>query len=227
MKKNQNGFGVVEILVIVLIIGVMGGLGMVAYAHFHVNTPKTASSNTISDKNIQPTAQHPAASNVRKLANVTYKMPDKWYVDDHANNYYSHIKNYVAGTVLLPGAKLATTEGNSTEYFHVYIEEFSNPDRVAPDVWFSGPSDSGQGLAQGLMMEGDTESHDSINGYTSYYRHINHGGYQEIHYVIASGTTIAYVYARTFETHASPSGTGDFLQYEIPISQMVHTISIE
>ena len=82
MKKNQNGFGVVEIILVLIVIGVIFTLGWIAYSHYHKQT--TLKNNTT--QNTSTTVKKDDITSYKTyttdIYNISFEYPDSWSLSD-------------------------------------------------------------------------------------------------------------------------------------------------
>jgi hypothetical protein len=155
MYKKQNGFGVVEVILILVVIGIIGFTGWRVYeANKEVENlssetkTSTTSNGSSSDEN-----------SLYIVDNVSFEMPKGWFVDN--DNVKPFFKNLVKGVAIIPGEKLRTIYGDGSEYFHVYFSVYTNASNIPPKDWFSS-SQQGEGLSQGVAFENDKEVTDPV-----------------------------------------------------------------
>lgn len=223
LHNNQNGFGALVAVLVVVIIAVVGTAGYLVYKG---NLKSTTPSKTTTAVKKAPVDAFALASE-----QVTFNAPTGWTKDGigcikDSAAYGS--TEYLDSTALLPGEKLRTVYGDGTEYFHVNVCVFGNSHNLSPEAWFNGePGGLGAG-GGGYPSTKDVTSKDSINGNPAYYIKfvVSEHEYDEVHYVIAAKDKIIEVSARTYETNKDLPGVGDFRKFEPAIKALVNSIQI-
>jgi Tfp pilus assembly protein PilV len=97
---------------------------------------------------------------------------------------------------------------------------------ATPQNWFENDFQGGQAVS----AYGDIVSHESINGYTSYYYEQNNKieePYKDENFVIISNGLVVYFYSRLSHSNSSvPSSNFDYAKYLPDIKQLVNSIEI-
>lgn len=125
IMNNQKGFGVVEVLIILVVVGLIGGAGWYVSSQNKVNTRDQASSKE-SDKNGENASEESDDGTSTWLTFTpnsklyTIKLPDGWsfwHQDDDCDCLYSQVMGFEAGTP----ATIEKTQGGRDGVFGYFI----------------------------------------------------------------------------------------------------------
>ncbi|MFO0781692.1 MAG: prepilin-type N-terminal cleavage/methylation domain-containing protein [Candidatus Saccharimonadales bacterium] len=224
LSANQRGFTLVEGLLIFIIVAIIGGTAYYVY-HTSQQTDKNLK-NASNDADFAKKKKEASAKSEKTMAlaskSVMFKVPSSWTNDGVGcvadSAAYSNQK-YIDSVAILPGEKLPTIYGSGTEFFHINVCVFENPDNMGPKEWLQNSVGAGTGFS------GDESSEEKINGYSAYYQKTK-PDYEEVSYVLTGKGKIVLVQARTYETDKKMPGVGDFRKFEQHIKSMVNTITI-
>lgn len=225
MARNTKGFSLAIVITAVVIIGVLGLLSWKLWG----GSPQPATKDP-------GTAQHDTSpskteTNTKELSlaqgSVKFDIPKTWDVSKgDCVTPASHMVVCREGTKLIPAEKMPLSPG-SNEYFTVYVSAYNNAKRLTAQNWFETEYDAG------FAMDGSQASHDTINGYeTYYYRQIN-DSYDEINYVYSHDDEVVLLTARVSTTHYASDGSGkadehdDFTRYVPDIENMAKSIKFQ
>jgi hypothetical protein len=206
-RQNQKGNTLAVIIVVVVVVV----LGALAFVFWNNSTQPQTNSNEQEREKVS------GSNKVFTIDNVSFSTPKTWTQDSQPTDKTMS---------LLPGEKLRTIYGDGTEYFHVYVGVYANPNKLTPQDWLI--NDAGNGLGgQGVLANSDTESNTKINGYDAYYRNTVNEFYEEVNYVLSASDTLVYIYARTYEVSADLPGVGDFRKFEPAIADLAESVTIK
>ncbi len=225
---NQHGFSALEVAIFVIVLGLVGGTGAYVYSQ---------SASTDDERKVTASADDPEQKLVENTDSsmyldgkaVQFTAPASWSKDGvgcikESNAFGNQV--YLDSAALLPGEKLRTIYGDGSEYFHVNVCVFDNPDKLTPETWFTDASAGG--IGEGTGDASDTNSSKSINGMPAFYRKVvSPSGYEEVHYVVSAKGKLVYVWARTYEVSDEVPGAGDFRKFETPIQDLVESITVK
>ena len=236
MKRNEDGFSVVEILLVLVAVALIGGVGL--YVWQSKNNAKSTSTNSSSqpiannaEKNQEVSTKTSNLKTTSFASNkISFSSPSSWIVATNDNSCAMpvDVKLECLGTaVITPPEKLPTISGGGTEYFLFNVDVYKNTKNSSAKKWLE--------TEFGAMypVSSDKTSEQSINGYDTYYfRHINNS-YDEIQYVFAAQGKIVKISARVSMTSYASDGSGkvnaqaDFTRYVPDIEALVKSISIK
>jgi prepilin-type N-terminal cleavage/methylation domain-containing protein len=236
MKANQKGFSVVEILIVIMVVGLIGGAGWYVWQSKNKdkNTNTSDSSQSTSNK-VDKKQEAPTSTSNLKTTNlasnkVSFSSPSSWEVAsrDSSRAMSATVTLESLGiATLTPPEKLPTIYGGGTEYFTVGVYVYKNTKNSSAKKWFETDYEGG------YAGSSDKTSEQSINGYDTYYiRQINNS-YDEIHYVFAAQGKIVMINARVSMTGYASDGSGkvnahaDFTMYVPDIEAMAKSVSIK
>jgi hypothetical protein len=221
-KMRTDGFSVVGILIVILILAVIGGAGWQVFA----NNDNTDTNNNPSNNSQQNNEEVPAANKL-VLANgsVEFTLPKDWSYTKGDENCMGNVlsdSNCIEGAYVTPGAMLPTKYGNGTEFFNISFSVFEYSGENDPKNWLQ------YDFSDGGVTNRDIENFTSINGYDTYYRKTINDTYHEIAYVFSGVKKMILIVARTYEPAKLKNGqeVGDFRQFEQPLEDVVNTIKI-
>ncbi len=151
LSRNQKGFGAVETILIVIIVGIIGGTGWYVYS---VNKSINASdANTLKSSTTTPNSKNTASGNKYVELSST-KLPEGWSVDVQ-NVSLVNVSNKTIGCSVSVSSTTDTAESNSPSVNH---------DRQTIDA-IKSKAYSVEELAKGkleLLTNNDTNSLDSL-----------------------------------------------------------------
>lgn len=105
MRRNQNGFSVVEIIMAVVIVGLVGAVGWLYWTQAKNDTTSSASANAVADKK-SPKASPESAVSMKTYQNkalgVAFSYPSTWTLSDSPDSRYKVYINDVSKKVQSP-----------------------------------------------------------------------------------------------------------------------------
>lgn len=235
MKKNENGFSAVEVLLVLLVVGLTVGAGWYVWQKQN-NKPASNTSNQTQNEDTKqelPTKKLTLADSV-----VSFDTPETWVKGDVGCVKGAPIfgnEKILDSVELLPVKK---SEGSKEPHFSANVCVFDNPQGQNPQEW-ANSTDGGASI--GYPSDNDKTSEESINGNPAYYIKFTaqeHGGNEDVYYVISAKNKIVYVSARTMYDFTGseyegdefkPYGgkTYDFREYESVVKDLANSIIIK
>jgi hypothetical protein len=231
MNSNQNGFSAVEPVIIVLVILLIGGGGYFVYERNQDGNKRNTVATTYTQK--QEADQASKSDDVDTATpkpnlkldggKVSFTLPGSWTYKKQPGciGFSADDADCREVVQITPGENLPTRYGDGTEYFHIYIGTFDNPeDRPAQD-WLDG------------IGTGDvTNSQQSVNGYDTYRRIEQYNGdgttIRELNYAFAVNGKVVRIKARTYEPGERNGQTvGDFRKFEPSVDALAGSIKID
>ena len=230
MRKNERGFGAVEILLVIVVIGLIG-----AVSYLFITKQKTATDSnstttkatTTDKKDTTQTAETSSDYTPLQLASntVTFSIPKTWLVEKGKGGApATSSATSIEAATLTPPEKKTTIYGGGTEYFNVNITVFDNSSNTPAQKWFTDI------YGAGSASDGDKTSNTSINAYDTYYFEQINNSYDEINYAISHNGKIAVITARISEKGYDASGNvndqADFTEYVPAITKIANSIKL-
>lgn len=230
MRKQQSGFGIVGIILIIMAVLIsIGAIGYYLYNRAnHDEAPIASSQNA---QQIAESSQQAKEADMPKelsLANdsVIFTLPNTWTFTQGTEEC-RHEDDCVSAANITPGEELPTRYNKGKDHFKINISVYKNPDKMNAQQWL----ESGMGEK---VIEGEVnELNETVNGYNAYYRDLsyekNGATIRQVEYSFTKGLQAIVIYARTFDTGVLPGGrsVGDFRKFESDIDEMARSIGLD
>lgn len=192
--KNESGFSVVEVVLVLVIVALIGIVGWLVYKDHHkTNTTNvtTSSSNNPATTTTTPTDTPSNLPQVFKANSYGFQFtyPQKWSVKSVAPT--SPVQGYSGERILAeytisPDVVPASYPNTSVTIDYRVID---NSKGITPQQYYEDASVGGMG--NGILEQGETDSSTPINGLPTYTRTTPYQ--QAPDYVIGVGKYLVYI----------------------------------
>jgi len=225
MSKKQLGFGVVEVVIIVVVLALIGVGGWYVWEANHKSPSTASNSNT-------PTNNSNTTNTAKTLGldsdKATFTLPSGWSVrDDHTNTACMHTLG--SNVTCLDQVSIYPDEvGNSPTppaYAGVTVAIYKHADTTSAKSWYENDYE-GDAINAGNIVEPSTAA---INGYDAYYFKLASDSHIDVNYVITTADSVVLVYSQV-ENNESADGSArsnDYTKYESVIKSFVSSIKIK
>lgn len=233
MKTKQNGFAVLESLLILVIIAIIGGTGYYVWRSKNQtnktldNASSASQSSTTGSQSQKKATPQPSATKLSlDGGNVSFNNPNAWSSTQSTGKCAISVDSKASCLDSLFVSPTDATKASAGDAFGVSVTVATYSNAVNLSDWYWNVYQGGE-----IQSDEDTVSGSSINGYDAYTRTQTDKSFTDKYYVLHKGSVAVVVFARLIDTDFTSSGSiaeqSDNTQYQPQLTNLVNSIAIK